>query len=341
MQRNDKIVAKISVVVPIYKVEPYIHQCIDSIIGQTIQDLELILVVGFNSDKCEEICDQYAKRDSRIKVIKSEPKGLSDARNQGIEIATGDYIGFVDGDDYIAKDMYQNLLDAMLQYESEIAICAYSLVNEDDGKIITPPVFAENRIMSNVEAMDALFTAKPYGGVMAWNKLYKIGLFKDTGIRYPIGCLHEDNLTTYKLYYEAKNIVFINKCGYYYIQRSNSLMGLEFSLKELAALRAAEESLQFVKGKKLPLQEQVQCNYILTNFTLLNTAIMKKYNDKILLTQLKDNILSSSPMKNKCLMKRYKIWTFFLGRGMWVYRHFINQYSYMKNKYLSHNSRNE
>ncbi|MCF0156053.1 MAG: glycosyltransferase, partial [Veillonella sp.] len=116
--------SKISVIVPIYNVEPYIHQCVDSIINQTYKDLEIILVDDGSPDNCGKICDEYAAKDDRVKVIHRPNGGLSAARNSGLDVATGEYIAFVDSDDYIACNMYSDMMEFMLKHKLDIVVCS-------------------------------------------------------------------------------------------------------------------------------------------------------------------------------------------------------------------------
>lgn len=181
--------AKISVIVPVYKVEPYLSRCLDSIINQTYRNLEIILVDDGSPDHCGEICDEYARQDSRIRVIHKSNGGLSDARNHGIDVATGDYIAFVDSDDYVTTDMYEKML-ARLEFDnSDMVVCNY--YRFDEGSV--PPEYGyinlPDRVLSKDEAFDFYLQI---GGdyVSAWNKLYKRGIFAD--LRYPTGKIYED-----------------------------------------------------------------------------------------------------------------------------------------------------
>ena len=198
---------KISVIVPIYKVEKYIHRCIDSIINQTYKNLEIILVDDGSPDSCPRICDEYAKKDKRIKVIHKENGGLSDARNKGVDIATGDYIAFVDSDDYIHPNMYEVLIYELEKNNSDIALCKYKIVYEKskikteiDGKF-------EVYSLNNLQALDSMYGKDGVDFIVAWNKLYKKDLFNK--IRYPVGKIHEDEYTTYKLLFASKNVIYI------------------------------------------------------------------------------------------------------------------------------------
>ncbi|MBR6253598.1 MAG: glycosyltransferase [Clostridia bacterium] len=211
----------ISVVVPIYKVEDYIHKCLDSIINQTYKNLEIILVDDGSPDNCPLICDEYAKKDSRIKVIHKKNGGLSDARNSGIRLAKGQYIGFVDSDDYLDLDMFEYLYTLLNKYNADISTCGYRDVGiiENDG--IVPNIETE---LDRTEALKLLATnglLKDY----AWNKLYKLNLFLDNRIEYPSGKVMEDIATTYKLIEKSNKVVLGNRCLYNYLRRSGSITG--------------------------------------------------------------------------------------------------------------------
>jgi len=203
----------ISIIVPIYKVESYLRQCLNSILVQTYRNLEIILVDDGSPDKCGEICDEYQKKDSRIKVIHKKNGGLSDARNAGLNIVTGEYIGFIDSDDWIAPDMYQYLLDGIKQYDSDIAVCEYFNVYNEKS---VATYRTEDRYFAGNEAMKALLELKI--GNYAWNKLYKVKLFED--IRYPVGMNYEDVRTTYRLVEKCKSVVALCQPKYYYRQNN-------------------------------------------------------------------------------------------------------------------------
>lgn len=210
----------ISVVVPIYNVERYLVRCIESILQQTYPYLEIILVDDGSNDESGKICDQYKEKDARIQVIHKQNGGLSDARNAGIKLATGKYIGFVDSDDYIHPKMYEVLLTTMQQNQVDIAICNYQKVNEE--QIQEQKVVNERIQRFDVkQAINLLFSDNEISNY-AWNKLYKRILFE--GIRYPYGKKMEDIGTTYRLFMKANQIAYTDYIGYYYVQRSDSIL---------------------------------------------------------------------------------------------------------------------
>ena len=158
-----------SVIVPIYKIpDEYLKKCIDSILNQSFKDYEIILVDDESPDNCGEICDEYSKKDSRVKVIHKKNEGVSSARNYGIDIAKGEYIGFVDSDDYIEPKMYEILLDKLTRTNSDVSICGYNIVERDN---ILPITWIDN-ILNKEDAIEILLVEKTYEGYM-WNKLFK------------------------------------------------------------------------------------------------------------------------------------------------------------------------
>lgn len=209
----------ISIIVPIYKTESYLRKCLKSIVNQTYKNLEIILIEDGSPDNCGRICDEYAELDSRIKVIHQHNGGLSVARNSGLKIASGEYIGFVDSDDWIADDMFETLYSGTSEYHADIAICGFYFVKDENYK----EVKEENIVLcGREEALHHLLLDQTFTNHV-WNKLYKRELFE--GITYPCGRTFEDIATTYKLFERAKRIVFMNSSKYYYLQRNDSIVG--------------------------------------------------------------------------------------------------------------------
>lgn len=210
----------ISVIVPIYKVERYLKKCIDSIINQTYKNLEIILVDDGSPDSCPKICDEYEKKDSRIKVIHKQNGGLSDARNAGIDVAKGDYIAFVDSDDYIEQDMYEMLYTILKKYNADISISSRYIVNEDGKRFAYTSKDSNILDMDAKEALRRIFSFKDFD-MSSCDKLYNIRLFKD--IRYPCGKLNEDYYVIPQLFHKSKKIVYIPIPLYNYLQRQGSI----------------------------------------------------------------------------------------------------------------------
>ena len=170
----------VSVVVPVYNVEPYLSQCIESLIRQTYPNIEIILVDDGSSDSCPDICDKYALTDQRVKVIHQKNAGVSAARNAGLRLASGKYIGFVDPDDWVQPDMYASMLDAMQQAQADIAICGYEYFDESGKKDdIRCYQRREDEIISQKEVMKRFSDMPPTVRHVVWNKIFKRSLLKD------------------------------------------------------------------------------------------------------------------------------------------------------------------
>ena len=209
---------KISVIIPIYNVEKYLKRCIESVMNQTYSNLEIILVDDGSPDNCGKICDEYQEKDSRIKVIHKKNGGLSDARNAGIKIATGEIISYIDSDDYIDKDMYEYMLSEMIREDADIVICG-TKIDYDDGT--TRIKNSESRkVLNTKDALIELNSFKSFD-MAVWNKLYKREIID--GISFPIGKKSEDYFVMYQYFDRAKKILILPEAKYHYIQRANSI----------------------------------------------------------------------------------------------------------------------
>lgn len=248
---------KISIIVPIYNVEEYLSKCIDSILSQTLTEFELILVDDGSPDKSGEICDEYAKKDNRIKVIHKENGGVSSARNEGIKVSNGEYIGFVDPDDYIKSDMYDVLYKLCINNNSEIGIC--KLGREIEGKIINKSEDIDIKELNNVEGMRELFKGILYRFSLC-NKLFKKSCFNN--IEFPKGRIHEDLSTTYKLFANSNKSVYTTYDGYIYVKRENSILTSKYSEKRLQSFIAWSEIIKYINRNYKSIVDEVATTYI-------------------------------------------------------------------------------
>ena len=261
----------ISVIVPVYNVEKYLARCVRSIRKQTYSNLEIILVDDGSPDACPRMCDQFALDDARIKVIHKPNGGLSDARNAGIDAASGAYIGFVDSDDYIHPEMYMGLWKSLKAEGADIAVCGMKKVFDDSGDITDQP---ENtvRVYSGREAVSNIFEASLYlQSVVAWNKLYRRELFDD--VRYPAGKIHEDEFTTYELFYKSDKVVYNTGIYYYYYQRADSIMGERKNSFSSDGLEAYEQMTDFFEKRGE--------TYILQLIRYRYLCLLKKYAEEL------------------------------------------------------------
>lgn len=211
---------KVSVIIPVYKVEKYLKRCIESVVNQSYKNIEIILVNDGSPDKCGEICDSYARIDSRIKVIHKENGGLSSARNAGLDIASGEYIMFVDSDDWIEENSLEKL-DKYMNMSYDIINFKFSFVKEGSKNIIE----LQSDIKESYECDLISYIDKLFSGELdffIWNKLYKKDLFNE--VKFPEGRNYEDLATIYKLYFKAKNIIVTDYSLYkYWLGNLNSI----------------------------------------------------------------------------------------------------------------------
>ena len=226
----------ISVIVPVYNVEPYLCRCVDSVLAQTYEDWELILVDDGSPDRCPVICDDYAAKDRRIRVIHKENGGLSDARNCGLDVATGDYVMFLDSDDYIHHNMLMAMSRLCHDEGADIVQCAYVRGTSD-----VFPFIEEGVAHSNFDG-HSIFRS-PKQQVILCAKLYRRTLWN--GVRMPVGQIHEDEATTWKLYYRSRRIVITDTPYYYYSKNPNGIMGREARRFSPVFVKCYEERIAF------------------------------------------------------------------------------------------------
>lgn len=246
----------ISVIVPVYKVENYLDRCIQSIVDQTYQNLEIILVDDGSPDNCPAMCDKWAEKDSRIRVIHQENAGGAAARNVGLDEATGSLIAFVDSDDYIAPMMYERLHEILYQTGAAIAECAYVLVHGDD---VAPSIGDDGLKLYSTQ--DALFS-NLYNTAcqqVIWNKLYKRDVINT--IRFVEGKTIDDEFFTYRVIGNAPLIAVTSDRLYFYRQQAQSVMHQKYSSKRLDALEACALRYKYVIDNYPALASDARINF--------------------------------------------------------------------------------
>ena len=249
----------VSVVVPVYNVREYLEECLDSILSQTYESIEVIIVDDGSTDGSSKVVDRYALKDGRIIAVHKKNGGLSDARNAGIRVAKGDYVMFVDSDDYVDSRFVETALQNIREHGADVACFRFTYV-DDESEIKRSSVSVEQSYSeySNVESIKDIFSLGGTLKVNAWNKIYKRSLFSDNSIVYPVGRLYEDNLTTYKLLYFAKKIVYFNESLLFYRQRPGSIMKNKLTAQGIKdRLEMVHETTGWLHGKveKRDLQE--------------------------------------------------------------------------------------
>ena len=326
---------KISIIVPVYNVERYLDNCIESILNQTFKDFELILVNDGSNDKSYEICKSYLEVDSRIKIINKENGGISSARNAGLDIAIGEYIGFVDSDDYIHPQMYEILYKNIKNEEADISLCNFKKVASYEECRLK--IFLERDLnvktleYSNVDSSKELFTDKSITFVVAWNKLYNRRLFEKN--RYKVGKIHEDEFIIHRLLYESNKVVYTTMELYFYLKRENSITSKSLNLKRLNLLEAYIDRINFFSNcKEYSLEEKALFMYseeFLIHYYLIKNNL---HNCKKILKGMKHQYIHLFPkiLKLKYYTKKEKIVLIAFCLNSNIYKFYINY----KKKYI-------
>lgn len=297
----------ISIIIPIYNVEKYIHRCVDSVINQTYQNLEIILVDDGSPDNCGKICDEYATKDTRIKVIHKENGGLSDARNYGIESATGEWLFFLDSDDWIYPQTIEKLYDAAIKNNVSVSLCTY-FKSDNEWCGVDTTVEAEEWLPKD------LYIKKYIIATNAWAKLYRRDCFKD--IRYPVGKIHEDAFVTYRILFAQDRLAFIQQPYYSYFDNNESITGRPWNTDRVVILEALQEQLAFFKSlgdrDLIEVCEKRNYFYLVKQFTEAKKANCKEVYKR--LTRKAFFLTLKSPRK------------LFAPDNIWVLEHFFPRF---------------
>lgn len=301
--------ALVSVIIPIYNTEQYLKRCVESVLVQTYQNLQVILVDDGSPDKCPNLCDMYAESDSRIIVIHKENGGQSSARNAGIEIATGDYITFLDSDDYLHSEFISRMVFAKEKSNVDIVQCEIKSVLNDKEHTEKDIDLHKWRILSGREAV----LSYKYK-VSACAKLYNSKLFES--IRFPEGKIFEDEATYYKLAYICKNVCLISEALYFYVQSNNSTMRNKQQKLCMDFITVAEDRLAFFEntGDYQLIQNALAryCITLILKHRLCKRKKIDKATQKILIKNFKNNY---SKVDKTLLSRRdrilYRLYFFF------------------------------
>jgi len=274
----------ITIIIPVYDIEKYIRKCLESVLQQTYTNLEIILVDDGSPDNCPQICDEYAAKDNRIRVIHKTNGGLSSARNAGLDIARGEWIGFVDSDDWLLPNMYERLYNAIEYEDADLAICGYKYVDESDKPVGERFSVIRDEVLSKSDVFDIFFRKYNTFYITVWNKLYAKKIFLN--LRFPDGKIHEDEFTVHHIFNECDKIVTISDVLYMYVQRKESIMNEQFSLKRFDAVDALCDRYMFFRDKGLNAQAKLSLRsayiLVLSGLNRLNCEqAIKPYYNKI------------------------------------------------------------
>lgn len=318
----------ISVIVPVYRVEKYLRKCVDSILAQDYKNLEILLVDDGSPDNCPLICDEYAQKDSRIKVIHKSNGGLSDARNMGLDCMHGEYVAFVDSDDYVDNNYIRVMYELMIRCNTKMSVLPICTEYEDGSTYsVSKQKILETKFSSEQLLEDIMY--QWHFETNAFCKLYHRSLFEQTC--YPKGELYEDFSTIYKL---------IDKCvegvacscdytPYHYIQHPGSIMNSPFQLKKMCLIKISQDVLDFVSKRYPAIRPAAIRRYVYSNFHLLNRAYMyPQYHLQV--KQMRQNILRyrKDILKNPQAERKFKFAVLLLSCGMPVYRCVWNIYTH-------------
>lgn len=297
----------ISVIVPVYKVESFLDCCISSIVNQTYKNIEIILVDDGSPDRCPQICDSWGEKDKRIKVIHQENAGGGQARNRALDIAEGEFITFVDSNDYIAPEMFE-FLHNQFQNEIDIVECGYSVVQNEKAVFGDKELELEFKVFNAREAMvenikDQIFRQ------LIWNKMYRRNVIGN--IRFPKGKQIDDEFWTYRVLGNAKKLIYTNKVLYAYRQQENSVMHLLSPEKRLQAIEAKIQRHVYIQSNMPELETESLLNLWFTCIyqgqLLMKT--MKKEEYQSIWNVLKQ-VIGKYPIKEylKEIQDKQKLW---------------------------------
>lgn len=308
---------KISIIVPVYQVEKYLEKCVNSILGQTFTDFELILVDDGSTDHGPEMCDQYAKQDARVKVIHKKNGGLSDARNAGIDVAQGEYLGFVDSDDYIAPDMYELLYRDITKENADLAICGiYDVYEGHEPK----QKQVMHKVMDQQTAIKVIFEGNIIS-VHAVNKLYRRPIF--TKLRYPVGKYHEDSFVILDVLEQCQKIVVDSQQKYFYYHREGSINTEHFSSSQFDFIEAWVKNGERLASMYPQLADVGRQRICFANFMVLDKLIRGQAEQEYAETKKIVHYLRSNfgfIMRNPIFTKQRKISMMLLMLSLRLYR---------------------
>lgn len=300
----------ISVIIPVYNVENYLKKCLESIINQTYKNLEIILINDGSTDNSGKICDEYAGKDNRIKVIHKPNGGLSDARNAGLEIAKGEYIGFVDSDDYIAEDMYEFLYNLAVDNDLDVAMCASFDVYEN-GTVKTPKDFKTIFINKKEEIIKNLFANQAGGlAISVCNKLFKKKVIKNC--KFTVGKTSEDVFFVLKWIENTDKFCRTSDVKYYYVQHMHSITHQQLYKPKISdVIEAYLSNLDIISKKYLKCVDVAKARlYWAYRITIERIYACKDYKENALIVKKIQNKLRKNLidiLKNKYISFKGKV----------------------------------
>lgn len=314
----------ISVIIPVYKVEQYLARCVESIQKQTYENLEILLIDDGSPDNCGQKCDEYAEKDKRIKVIHKENGGLSEARNTGIEVASGKYITFVDSDDFVSHDYIEYMYHMLMQADVKLAICGVKEIWKNTK--IVEREYDKTRILTSKEAFENFLFDKGIE-ISAYAKLYHKDLWEK--YRFPKGKVYEDTAVIYQLIEEAEKVAYGDKNCYYYVAREGSISKQTgFNKNEEDYIMYTEQMLRFIEKQYPELEIAIHRFTLYAKFRILRMLVFTKPRNKEMEKEYVSQIKKHQKEVFWCRKtpKRDKMAIILLNLGMPVFKIMWNWY---------------
>ena len=316
---NNEYLPLISVIIPVYKVEKYLERCVASVVGQTYKNLEIILVDDGSPDNSGAMCDEYAKKDDRIKVIHKKNGGLSDARNAGLEIMSGSYVGFVDSDDYIATEFFERLYSALKKNDADISMCGVIKIF-DDGTSERENAFDEDTCFSGEKGFETYILDEKIPSY-ACTKLFKASVFD--GMRFPVGVYYEDLALFYKIFDRVGRYVCVKDDLYYYCLRKDSICAVQTPKQTFGLFNAFSLRYEFVVKNGIK-KEILDICLLKTSVFAVSLAESKGEND----AEREYSLLARGFLKkhkkalktNKLIPKKRKFKIFLINNCYWLFK---------------------
>lgn len=326
----------LSIIVPIYNVELYLPKCIDSILSQTYSNFEVILVDDGSTDSSGRICDSYASQDNRIKVFHKCNGGLSSARNAGIDLARGDYLGFVDSDDWVDNKYYEKLCNAIIAADAEIALARLFFVGEHGGEYLHNNLPPSTKFVSGEKLLRFLFLRQVDSS--SCTKLFKSSVFANE--RFPMGKAAEDFAFLYKVLAGIQKGVIVSEAAYNYIARNGSITTSNNSSFLVDYYENALQMVGFIKRQKPRLVKEAETYFFVSAFELLRNLVRTNMGDKhhIFYRNIRHVLIKNflKILANEYISMKYKIEIFFYVIHPGAVEKLMN---YLKNQILNRNLR--
>jgi len=308
----------INIIVPIYNVEQYLRKCIDSILSQTYTNLRVIFVDDGSSDNCGQICDEYAKTDDRVTIIHRQNGGLSAARNSGLDICEGEYVAFVDGDDYVVLDYIEFLYKLLKENSADISQCGW-YIEYSQNRIMDSSRKHTTFTLNSSQAIGSLCYNGIYN-VGAWGKLYKLKLFKK--VRFPEGRIFEDTAVSYLLAEKSEKIAVNLTPKYYYVQRYDSIAnGTVWAEKKYQLIEMGDEMASYITEHYPALSKAANVKRVFVRLSTLSQMVNCNHYDKQRISEMKRVIKQYrwGVLLDKKASRRDKLGIIALTPGFWFY----------------------